>query len=67
MWLEDLRLSKFDKTVLASPEGMLTNKHVGAAQFLLKKQFPHLEGLQSPLREQNGSFLPLIPSTDKGL
>ena len=47
----------FDKTVLNSPEGMLIDIHVYAAHTLLKKQFPHLLGLQPPLKGKNGSFL----------
>ena len=39
--------------------GMLSDQHMHAAQKLLAKQFPHLEGLQSPLLSQTGAFTPV--------
>ena len=61
-------LTKRDKAVLESPDGMLTDKHIDAASKLLAAQFPHLQGLQSSLTCQttddftpvdiSGGFMP---------
>jgi hypothetical protein len=34
----------------------LSDKHIDAANTMLKKQFPHIKGLQSPLLGQGGNF-----------
>ena len=57
-WINDLSLTWDDKYAVESGE-MLTDKHIQAVQILLTKQFPNLDGLQSPLLVQNGSFQPL--------
>ena len=49
VWTKDPCLSVFDRTVLRSPEGMLTDLHIHAVQKLLKQEFPELLGLQSPV------------------
>lgn len=56
--MKDLYLNNADKRVLERNH-MLNDKHVKAAHTLLKKKFPHLGGLQSPLLLQTGGFQPL--------
>ena len=38
----------------------LTDVHIIAAQKLIQKQFPHLDGLQSPLLSQGDQFLAMV-------
>ena len=38
----------------------LTDVHITAAQKLIQKQFPHLDGLQSPLLSQGDRFLAMV-------
>ncbi|CAH1250637.1 PKD1L3 [Branchiostoma lanceolatum] len=45
MWIPDLKLTAEDKTILQSDD-MLTDKHIHAAQMLLRRQYPGLAGLQ---------------------
>eukprot|EP00058_Branchiostoma_floridae_P019276 XP_002604766.1 hypothetical protein BRAFLDRAFT_70615 [Branchiostoma floridae] len=45
MWIPDLKLTAEDKVVLLRDE-MLTDKHIHAAQMLLRRQYPGLGGLQ---------------------
>ncbi|XP_078586257.1 uncharacterized protein LOC144868158 [Branchiostoma floridae x Branchiostoma japonicum] len=45
MWIPDLKLTAEDKAVLLRDE-MLTDKHIHAAQMLLRRQYPGLGGLQ---------------------
>ncbi|XP_078582498.1 polycystin-1-like protein 2 [Branchiostoma floridae x Branchiostoma japonicum] len=45
MWIPDLKLTTEDKAVLLCDE-MLTDKHIHAAQMLLRRQYPGLGGLQ---------------------
>ena len=53
-WIKSLVLSNEDKNIL--DEGRwLSDAHVQAAHLLLRKQYPHQNGLQSTLRFQ---FLP---------
>ena len=40
-------------------EGPFTDQHINAAHTLLRRQFPSLDGLQSLLLQQNGSFKPI--------
>jgi hypothetical protein len=47
IWIKDMKLYKFDREVLLSPTGWITDGIVNAAQSLLKKQFPAVPGLQS--------------------
>ncbi|XP_078663957.1 polycystin-1-like protein 2 [Branchiostoma floridae x Branchiostoma belcheri] len=44
-WISDLKLTAEDKAVLLSDE-VLTDKHIHAAQMLLRRQYPGLGGLQ---------------------
>lgn len=37
----------------------LSDEHIQLAQELLRKQFPHLDGLQSSLLCQNDGFIPI--------
>ena len=52
-WVPELNLTLKEKLVLESPDGMLTDKHMDAANRLLRSQFPHLQGLQSSLISQS--------------
>ena len=47
-WVKDLLLKPEDKKTLLSG-GWLSDHHIGAAQKLLKNQYPHIDGLQSPV------------------
>lgn len=65
-WNKELDLTNLDREALVSGQ-RLTDKHMHAAQTLLKVQFPHLQGLQTTLLSQrkenivsiseNGGFL----------
>ena len=57
-WIPDLRLKMMDKVILIDG-GMLCDRHVEAAHKLLADRFPHVDGLQSPLLSQTGSFTPV--------
>ena len=48
-------LRERDKVIIES-EGVLNDRHMYAVQKLLRKQFPGLDGLQSPLLSQTGNF-----------
>ena len=37
----------------------LTDEHISLAHNILKKQFPHIDGLQSPLLAQTNGFIPV--------
>ena len=64
-WVPELNLTMREKIVLESPDGMLTDKHVDAANHLLRSQFPHLQSLQSSLMSQSRSgFNPVEVSSD---
>jgi len=39
--------------------GWLTDEHIHPAQEILKDQFPHIDGFQSPLLAQNDGFVPV--------
>ena len=39
--------------------GWLTDEHIHLAQEILKDQFPHVDGFQSPLLAQNDGFVPV--------
>ena len=39
--------------------GWLTTDHIELAQEVMKKQFSHIHGLQSPLLAQNDGFIPV--------
>ena len=54
-WVQGLSLYSADKDVIEKKR-MLTDKHIHAAHILLEKQFPYLDGLQSPSLVQNGGF-----------
>ena len=49
-WIPDLHLDLNDKAILETGQ-WLTDRHVCAAKNLLKKQFPHICGLQAPFLE----------------
>ena len=50
-WIKSLVLSHEDKKIL-DEGGWLSDAHIQAAHLLLKKQYPHQNGLQSTLRLQ---------------
>ena len=60
-WLPHLNLNQEDKNILESGQ-WLTDKHIVAAQNLLRKQFPHIQGLQPPYLEQKNLFKPMPSS-----
>lgn len=45
-WIPELKLDHSDKETLLSSTGWLNGNIINGAQELLKKQFPHLSGLQ---------------------
>ena len=58
-WIRDLDLRDDDKVILE--DGCdLNDRHMLAAHKILAKMFPSLEGLQSTLLAQNGSFRPVF-------
>ena len=46
------------KEILRNGE-WLTDDHISLSQELLRSQFPHIDGLQSPLLAENGGFSPV--------
>ena len=52
-----------DRQILES-DGWLSDKHINAFQVLLKKQHPHMSGLQNTLLQETNCFdvLGTIPS-----
>ena len=70
MWLADLNLHQSDKEVLLSPTPWLTDSIINAAQQLLRKQYPHLPGLQDvslgltmSFNVQRGEFLQILQTS----
>lgn len=55
VWCPDLHLDEEDKDALANNK-WLSDKHIHAAQKLLKKKFPHIGGLQPPILSQTGQW-----------
>ena len=55
MWCPVLHLDQEDRHALIHNEWLL-DKHIYAAQILLKKQFAHIGGLQPPTRSQTGQW-----------
>ena len=51
-----------EKTLKGS--GRLSDEHIDLAQEILKDQFPHIDGFQSPLLAQNHGFIP-VPGEGK--
>ncbi len=45
-WLPDFQLFESDRDCILSPTGWLTDTIINAVQIMLKKQFPHINGLQ---------------------
>ena len=54
-WLSHLFLDQRDKEECENGD-WLTDKHMWAAQHLLKKQFPHLSGLQLTILKETGQW-----------
>ena len=57
-WIADLDLKTSDKSIIERGRE-LTDRHMEAAHKVLAEQFPHLQGLQSTLLAQTGSFTPV--------
>ena len=54
----------FDREVLLSPDGLLSDKHIDAASDLLVRQFSGIQGLQSSLKQlSRRGFNPIDPVT----
>ena len=64
MWVPELDLRFLDKDVLEK-DGLLSDRHMSAAQKLLKSQFPGLQGFQSTLFSQYPENFG--PVSDKGM
>ena len=47
-WVKDLLLKAEEKKTLLRND-WLSDLHIDAAQILLKKQYPHVDGLQNPV------------------
>ena len=43
-WIADLHLTVSDENVLQTSNGWLSDKHINVSQFIMKSQFPNLEG-----------------------
>ena len=63
-WVPSLSLNLYDKDVIESTEGLLSDKHMLAANEIFANQFPSLQGLQSTLLGQSDGFVPI--SVDGG-
>ena len=59
-WIEDLNLKESDKIAIQSGD-CLNDHHMHAAHEMLRKQFPHVDGLQSTLLCQNDGLIPIQP------
>ena len=59
MWKESLDLRHQEKMIVR--KGLLTDRHMTAANLLLSKQFPHLQGLQNTILSQT-QFSPIQES-----
>ena len=55
MWCPDLHLDQEDRIALIRNK-WLSDKHIYAAQILLKKQFAHIGGLQPPTLSLTGQW-----------
>ena len=64
MWIESLDLRQMDKKILEKG-GVLTDRLICAGQDILKRQFPHLQGLQSTLYSQE--LDKFTPVNDEGI
>ena len=54
-----MSLTLYDKDVIESTEGLLSDKHMLAANEIFANQFPSLQGLQSTLLCQSDGFVPI--------
>ena len=54
-WVHSLDLKSNDRIVIQK-NGLLNDKHMHAVHKLLRKQFPHINGLQSTLLSQKCGF-----------
>ena len=73
-WIADLHLTVSDENVLQTSNGWLSDKHINASQFIMKSQFPNLEGfmdtllvscgkIEIPLKSMEYKYTTLISST----
>jgi len=58
-WLPELFLRADDKKLIETGD-WLTDRHITAAQVLLKKDFPHVDGLQVTLLAETGGWNILV-------
>ena len=58
-WLPELFLRADDKKLIETGD-WLTDRHITAAQMLLKKDFPHVDGLQVTLLAETGGWNILV-------
>ena len=56
LWLPELNLAKSDWDILLNPTAWLTDSLIDAAQTLLKKANPAMQGLQSVIRGMTMNF-----------
>ena len=56
LWLPELNLAKSDRDILLNPTAWLTDSLIDAAQTLLKKANPAMQGLQSVTRGMTMNF-----------
>lgn len=63
---DSFRLYDTDREDLQSKDQWLNDNHVAVAQLLLKKQFPHITGLQPPVLQQAGP-LKALPQGSQSL
>ena len=54
-WIPELKLNANDKNIIMKGK-WLSDKHIVAAQTLLKQQFSHIGGLQPPIFNENNSW-----------
>lgn len=61
VWFPNLCLEQRDKMILEKKE-WLNDKHIWAAQHLLQKQFPNIDGLQDVILVKAGKYLTFLSS-----
>ena len=68
-WLSDVNLLEYDKNILLDPVGWINDSIINAAQKLLRRQFPSLNGLQDvalgyvmSFEVQMGEFVQILHS-----
>ena len=64
IWMDfgRVKLRMSDKEILLNAEGLLNDKHIKCAQYLVKSKFPNVCGLRSTLQQQK-QVAPLEPNS----